>query len=111
MQQITTRKVAHNHMIIKLMNIAYITKFLHIKKEYHASLGTKSHGARETFTNLYMASDAVHWLRPLIVQTGVVENINCPPLKMLYFRNMKIVLYVEIMKKVVSFLATDVASY
>ena len=55
MQLITTRKLAHNHMIIKLINIAYVTKFL-----YHASLGTKSHGARETFTNLYMASDAIH---------------------------------------------------
>ena len=47
-----------------------------------------------------MASDAVHWLRPFIVQTCVVENINCPSLEMLYFRNMKIVLYLEIMKKV-----------
>ena len=32
MQLITTRKVAQNHMIIKLINIAYVTKFLHIKK-------------------------------------------------------------------------------
>ena len=30
MQLITTRKVAHNHMIIKLINISYITKFLYI---------------------------------------------------------------------------------
>ena len=26
----TTRKIAHNHMLKKLINMAYITKFLHI---------------------------------------------------------------------------------